>query len=252
MIDELLESFGLGKTERTVYLSGLRFEEVGVGELLQITGINRTTIYHALSTLKDKGFCAESKSGGKLVYVMTRPEYLLQMISQRQMALETQKHELTELISQFPTPESGLASTTVEKFDGISGVKSAIDKALFARERKWRIIAPRRNIFTSLPKDYSTYFMRTRDERGIQAKTLWEASDIGGSNLDLKQLLMRRPRYLSPELSGQFKATIIQFDDKILFVQSSHDKSAILLQSQEVADTFSVMFDDLWSKSATS
>lgn len=248
-LETLLESLGLGQTEQELYLTGLTFSEVGVSDLIDKTGVNRTTAYHALSTLKEKGFCHESKSGGKLVYVMTRPEYLLQMLTRRQAALESQKHELTELLEEFPEPLGGASSVTVEKFDGLNGIKSAVDKALYCRDRKWRIIAPKANIFSQLPEEYANYFMRTRSERNIQSKTLWEYPKGAHARLELQQLLMRRPRYLQPELSGQFNATIIQFDDKVLFVHSIAEKSAVIISSEEVACTYAVMFDSLWENS---
>ncbi len=248
-LESLLESFDLGKTERTLYLTGLTFVEVGVGELVDKTGINRTTAYHALDTLKKKGFCHESKSGGKLMYTMTQPEYLLQMLTRRQAALETQKHELTELLEEFPEPRNEPTAVAVEKFDGLNGIKSAVDRALYCRNRKWRIVAPKSNFFSQMPEEYANYFMRTRSERGIQAKTLWEYPRGTHAKLDLHQLLMRRPRYLRPELSGQFTATIIQFDDKVLFIHSIGEKSAILITSEEIARTYAVMFDGLWESS---
>ena len=248
----LLDSFGLGSTEQELYLAGLEMVEAGVTELVNRTSINRTTAYHALGTLKDKGFCIESKVGGRLVYIMTRPEYLIQMLSRRQAALETQKHELTELLEEFPVADDTDEQISIEKFDGINGIKSAVDKALYARERKWRIIAPRSNIFSQLPDEYAKYFMNTRAERGIQAKTLWEANDRHRANLSLEQLLMRRPRYLNDSITGQFSATIIQFDNKVLFIHSIKHKSAAMITSDEIAQTFSLMFDGLWNASAKS
>ena len=249
-LESLLDSFGLGKTEQELYLAGLEMSEAGVSELVGKTGINRTTAYHALSTLREKGFCHESKIGGKLVYIMTRPEYLVQMLTRRQASLETQKHELTELLDEFPMTDETSDQISVEKFDGINGIKSATDKALYARERKWRIIAPKSNIFSQLPDEYAKYFMNTRAERSIQAKTLWESDDRHRTGLSLEQLLMRRPRYLDGSMIGQFSATIIQFDNKVLFIHSIKHKSAVIITSDEIAQTFSVMFDGLWEASA--
>lgn len=248
-LKDLLSSFGLGKTEQELYLTGLSVSEAGVGELVKRTGINRTTAYHALGTLEEKGFCHESKVGGKLVYIMTRPEYLVQLLTHRQAALETQKHKLTEMLSEFPEPSTERQLVHVEKYDGINGIKSAVDKALYCKERKWRIIAPRSNIFSQMPEEYANYFMRTRTERNIQSKTLWESGLKSAARLDLQQLLMRRPRYLDESMTGKFKATIIQFDDKVLFIHSIEHKSAVLIASAEITQTFSIMFDGLWETS---
>ncbi len=248
-IEVLLTSLGLGDTEQALYLAGLEARESGVSELVKKTGINRTTAYHALMTLNEKGFCSESKIGGKLAYVMTQPQDLARMLSRKQAALEAQKNELAALADQFPAPSAVDSQISVDRFDGVDGIKAAVDKALYCQNRKWRIIAPKSNFFSQMPREYARYFMDTRQERNIQSKSLWEHPTPESRKMDMHELLMRRPRYLRPELTGQFQATIIQFDDKLLFIHSLTQKSAVLITSREISRTFLIMFDSLWAGS---
>lgn len=244
---KLLHSFGLTDTECSLYLAGLGKPGATVSELITIVGINRTTAYHALNTLRQKGFATEAKLQGKLIYNMTKPHDLRAYLERRYATLETQRHQLKQLSPLFPSLETDVQiGTSVEKFEGIEGVKEAIDRALYCKGREWRIIAPKSNFFSQMEAEYATYFMKTRRERGIKAYSLWEAYHTP-SHLSLRDLLERRPRYLPKELAGRFTSVTILYDDKALFVSTAHNPRAVIVESAELTGTLRVMFDGLWS-----
>lgn len=249
-IINLLNNLGLTQTEQKIYLAGLKSSEAGVSELVNSTGINRTTAYHALDTLTQKGFAKESKIQGQLAYRMTAPLELIDNIKFQQNKLDKQIDELQILAPMFPSAGTNAPTTNIEKFETIEGVKAAIEKALYCRSRKWNIIAPRDNFFSQVDPSYAQYFMATRRERGIVARTLWE-TPAAKQDLSLSDLVMRRPRYLPPTYKGKFKSVIITFDDKALFISSAVNTGAVLIQSQEIIDTLNVMFESLWLSAKT-
>jgi hypothetical protein len=51
-------------------------------------------------------------------------------------------------------------------------------------------------------------------------------------------------------MHGKFKSVIIIFDDKIAIISSIKELTAILIQSQEIHDTFLAMFEGLWESSS--
>lgn len=244
---KLLSSFDLTETERDLYLSGLTKPSTTVSELIDSTGINRTTAYHALGTLKQKGFVTEARDQGKLIYEMTKPDELGAYLDRRYAALDSQRQLLKDIAPLFPVSSSEtLTKTLVEKFEGLEGVKEAVDRALYCKSHEWRIIAPRDNFFSQAGSDYAKYFMRTRRSRGIKARSLWEPS-AKASNISLRDLFERHPRYLPMELASRFKSVIILFDDKALFVSSANNPSAVIVGSEELVSALTVMYDGLWS-----
>ncbi|MDB5185008.1 MAG: transcriptional regulator TrmB [Candidatus Saccharibacteria bacterium] len=246
-ITNFLNELGLTDTEQQLYLCGLESAEASVGWLVEKTGINRTTAYHALGTLKQKGFCTEARQQGRLVYTMTSASDLAHTLSLREVQLERQKQQLTELSHLFPvSPAENLGDTHVEKYQGLEGIKQAVEKALYCRSRQWKIIAPKDNFFSQVDADYSHYFMQTRRERQIKARTLWEKDPAVTPNLSLEDLLMRKPRYLAPEFSKQFKSVVILFDNKALFITSHSRQTAVIVESEEIVGTLSVLFENLW------
>ncbi len=244
-VNNLLSTFGLTDTERNLYLAGLTKSSTTVSELIGSTGVNRTTAYHALSTLKQKGFATEAKANGKLIYEMTQPDDLVAYLDRRSAAIDIQRQQLKEITSLFPMAPEEVKYTSVEKFEGFEGVKEAVDRALYCKSRKWRIVAPKENIFSQVNKDYANYFMDTRRQHKIKARSLWEPSDKGVS-LSLQTIFERNPRYLPRELAGQFKSVIIVYDNKALFISSAKSPGAVIVESNELISTLKVMFDGLW------
>ena len=246
-IIEFLQDLGLSSTEQKLYLTGLQMPEAEVTNLIQETEINRTTAYHALGTLRQKGLASEIKSQGKLVYTMVKPEDLEKYLSRKKAAIEKQKQQLVELADLFPSAISEKSSSYVEKFEGIEGVKNAVEKALYCKSREWKIIAPKSNFFSQMERSYARYFMETRRSQKIKARSLWEEKFSSGSKLSLADLLARKPRYLPKHFTGKFRSVIIIFDDKALFISSASNPSAILVHSSEIIETLEVLFEGLWA-----
>lgn len=247
-VAELLNQLGLSKTEQQLYLIGLTKPSVTVSELIDTTGVNRTTAYHALGTLKQKGFVTEARLQGKLIYNMTPPVDIEAYLDRRYAALDNQRQQLKDIANLFPKYITNQTRTVVEKFEGIEGVKEAIDRALYCKRSEWRIIAPRDNFFSQMGAGYADYFIMTRRAHGIKARSLWEPAEKE-AKLGLDIIFERHPHYLPKELAGQFKSVIIIYDDKALFISSTQNPNAVIVCSKELVGALIVMFDGLWSLS---
>lgn len=238
-----LKSIGLTETEANVYYCGLSLSQVSVKDLVEKTAIKRTTIYHSLSTLRQKGLVSESKENGRLVYVMARGSNIERYLQRQISKLEQRKANLEEIERILPKPAiSNDDEWTIEHYTGKEGVELAIDTALYCKNRSWRIIAPRDNYFSHSDKNSQKYFLKTRANRHILAKSLWEETfqprRSGTEN--------RSPRILPSSMNGRFKSTIILFDTSVLMLSSGKTHSAVLLRSTELFSTLATMFDGLY------
>ncbi len=136
----------------------------------------------------------------------------------------------------------------VSHFEGIKGIKLVVEEALYAKSRKWEIIAPVKNFFSEFDKEYARYFIETRKARGIIARSLWEYSSERRI-LSPAEVSERNPRYLPEVMHGKFRSVIILFDDKTAFISSLKELSAVLVQSKEHYETMLAMFEGLWVNS---
>ena len=247
--NELLRQIGLTDTEVSIYLSGLSRKNVGVSELIKETGINRTTIYHALETLSQKGLVAKKGTGSRLNFIMVQPDNLQRLLDSKIKILQSQKESLKEVIPFLVGMQgkSG-ARINVSHFEGIEGIKTVIEEAIYCRERKWDIIAPAENFFSEFDKEYAKYFLEARRRKGIVSRSLWEKTENRKplSEIEKKE---RNPRLLPSVMYGKFRSVIIIFDDKVAFITSLKELSAILVQSREIRDTLDAIFEGLWTGS---
>ena len=247
-IKTFLQELGLTPTEINLYVTSLKCGPQTASELAKRAGIKRTTAQSALSALIVKGMVTLHSQTGSHVYMSIEPQLIERRFTEQIDTLKKQQLDFINLLPLFDNFSSQSSATTeVSSFQGAEGVKTAVDTALFCASRKWKIIAPEKNFFSEGDKDYADYFIKTRKQRGIKAQSLWEPSFVTKRTFDDVAFEFRDPRVLPKELAGRFKSTVIIFDASVIFVNSAHELSAVLIRSNEISQTMTVMFDGLWT-----
>lgn len=237
-IDKLLGEIGLNDSERQVYLAGNGQARTS-SELIKLTDMPRPTVMAALRELQNYGLCQTRRRDGRsLVYTMQPLAALKQHLGQKVRQLD----ELMERLDAVPVKSDTL--TVIEK-DGQPGLQDLLEQALRCKSRQWQIIAPRDNALAHLPADYIRYFKRIRKDRQIQSETLWSA-DWQNAQLNLHDLLMRKPRFVPVNLSKQIPSLLLAFDDKLLIVEGASQPSSVLINSAAVVKTFQLIFEMAW------
>ena len=247
-IKNSLHRLGLTETEAEIYLAGLSYDAVSVKELEKTTRINRTTIYHALDTLVQKGLVSKRESGAgvKLLFSMASPENIKKFLDGEIKRIQEKKEQIDVILPLLMERAKQKEEIfKVSHFEGIEGVKLVIEEALYCRSRTWDIIAPKKNFFSEFDSAYARYYLKTRKANQIKSRSLWEYNPDSRS-LTAEELADRKPRYLPQEMHGHFKSVVIVFDDKTLFISSIKNLSAILIQSEEINETMSAIFSGLW------
>lgn len=248
-LHQQVELLGLTPSEARLYVAGLGHAGLGVHELSRMTGMKRPTIYHGLHLLEQKGLVAKKGTGRRLVFVMQPPERLRETLDEATKVIEKKRDLLESLLPLFVRSSASSGTTQVQHLEGVEGMKTLVEEALYCKSRTWDILAPKRNFFSEMDPVYAKNFLATRKSRGIKARSLWERPDISTlpkRRLTSDEIQDRHPHYLPQEFGGRFSSTLILFDDKAAFLSSFHERQGILLQSQEVHDLLRVMFDGLW------
>ena len=247
-ISDFLSRLGLTDTEISLYITALQFGPQTAAELAKRSGIKRTTAQSALSSLLEKGMVGVHFQSDTSHYTAIDPHLIDRQFIEQIDALKKQQLDFINLLPLFEDiADQSATATEVASYQGISGVKTAVDAALFCVSRQWKIIAPEHNFFSEGDKEYSDYFIRIRKQREIKAKSLWESGFVAKRTFDATAFAFRNPRVLPKNMTGKFKSTIIIFDSSIVFVSSAWETSAILIKSAEINQTMEVFFDGLWA-----
>lgn len=248
-INSALKNIGLTDTETKIYLTGLNFTSIGVRELERQTRIKRTTIYHAINTLMSKGLVAKKEMGSKLLFSMTNPQNIDRLIETKISNLKKQQDSFANLIPLLEGRQKKQSQDiVVSHYEGIEGIKLVVEEALYCKSKHWDIISPEKNFFSEFDKEYAQYYVQTRIKKNITARSLWE-KEANKRALSKNEIKNRQPRYLPEIMVGKFNSVIILFDDKTAFISSMNELTAVLIQSQDMHDMQTAMFEGLWINS---
>ena len=197
-----------------------------------------------------RGLVAKVAAMGGGSYTFLPPTQLERNIEAEVRAVRAKLQTLAQVSKLVEeTTRTSSRQTLVQHFEGLQGVKTAVDMALFCSNPNWKVIAPIDNVFSQLDDRYAKYYIVTRKRHGIKAKTLWEAPDPEGRPLSRQEVADRQPRYLPQTMRGAFQSTTIIFDNKVVLLSSTNELSAIVIQSDEYSQLFNALFDGLWSAS---
>ncbi len=238
----ILTSLGLTSGEQKVYLCGLNSGECSSAELISLCKLPRPSVLAALKVLSDYGVCTTTKRDGRsLLYTMLPPEHFAGVIGKKVRQLDALSSQLSSITT---TPK---LQTYFKEVSGQEAVQDMLELALRCKNRHWQIIAPRKNALSFMPTSYTTYFKKVRTERQIVSQSLWEQSSA--QELLLKDVLMRKPRYVPHEIAVNIPALQLAFDDCLLII-SMEEKStvphAMLLQNDAVVTTYKIIFEMAW------
>lgn len=252
-IDKKLQhTLGLTDTEALLYVACLPHSSVGVADAVKLTGIKRTTIYHALDTLVYKGFAAKKGAGGKVVFSMIAPRSLQHALIAQKFKIEKQQEDLQKLIPSLEILKKGqLSSTQVEHFQGLSGIKAVYEEALYCKSRHWDTFTPATVFLRQYGQEFRKYVMDMREKRKISARALWEESRLERYVNEKKPVngFNREARIMPNEMQNRFLSKIILFDKKIALITPSTDAGAVLISSNELHAAFMAMFETIWAMS---
>lgn len=236
-LDDLLERAGLSRSERIVYLAG-RDKELKTAELVKATKLPRSTVTAAIDQLELMGLCrAEPLDRKTNVYTMLPVQNLNAHLGQS-------AHSLHALMDEVATFTDASETSRPQTATGQEGVQKLLELALRCKSRKWHIIATKQNPVKAMSKEYAEYFKSVRNERQIEAYSLWDTT--GRKTMRLHELMMRKPRFIPKPVKEVIPGFVLLFDDSVLMISGKKNPSAYLVQDAAITETIRILFEMAW------
>ncbi|MFA5871799.1 MAG: helix-turn-helix domain-containing protein [Parcubacteria group bacterium] len=133
---KVLLQLGLSGSEIGIYLTLLQMGSSSVQDISRSSGINRVTIYSALTTLEKKGLVAETKKGSRRLFVAERPEELKAIVEEKEEEIQKINLDLGNLVlpvlkaidvSQENKPE-------IRFYEGLEGIYKVYENMLETKD----------------------------------------------------------------------------------------------------------------------
>jgi len=245
LIKNLID-YGLSDKEAKIYLALLELEIAPVQEVAKVAGINRSSAYVVLESLKKQGLVSISEDKKVQQYIAASPETLLSVVSDQTRKQEEIKEKISEIVPELKALYKGTKQKPkIQVFEGKQGLISAFEDTLDNREKYIRIISSQENIMKMVP-DYIGIYGKKRVERGIVMKGIHPYTKMAEKFLEMmpktdKSVFVPEGKYIST-------ADIAIYDNKIGYMSPEKDGLAIIIESKEIAEVMKAIFDLAWEE----
>lgn len=133
---KVLLQLGLSESEINIFLTLLQAGPSSVQDISRASGINRVTIYSALSSLEKSGLVSETKKGARRLFVAEKPEELKSIIEEKTERIKKVDLDLENLVlpvlkaidvNQEDKPE-------IRFYEGLEGIYKVYESMLDAKD----------------------------------------------------------------------------------------------------------------------
>ncbi len=237
-----LEKLGLNRNESKVYYALLSKGQASAAELVKFLGVHRNIIYDNLEKLIEKGLVSYIIEGAKKKFIAEQPEAILEFLESKK---ETIDKEMKTAKAMIPQIQHILGKSKkmqdASLFRGIKGIKKILGEILQSKEC-W-VMGVSNDSVQILGETYWNNYNAKSAARNIREHLLF--------NHDFKNVVNIKPskrssyRMLPPELTQATE--IMLFNNKAALIVYTSEPIALLIDNEEVFNTFKKQFEFLWS-----
>lgn len=245
---QVLSEFGLSPAETQVYLQSLALGPRSATVLAQKAGLKRGTTYNVLSSLLEKGIAQEYVRGGVKQFVCNSPEKLLGALDQRMHSMRALSEKLRLVLPELEQIQRPLASSPkVRFFQGMEGIREAMDELLSTGEKQIRAVFDLRDNWTThggASYPWVQKFIERRVELGIRYYGIvnhWNPDDY----IIREQASQLRELRLAPGM--EFPAELMICGHQVVLLSPLSERMGIFIDSASIASTLWNMHVLLWS-----
>jgi len=238
MLAKKLEKFGFEPKEATLYLALLELGEGNIKELSLKSGLKRTTVYHVLDSLKEKGLVSQSLKGHSARYVAEEPNAIGGHLFEQQKLFQK---TLPELLSITNTLQK---KPKVKFFEGMEGIREVYNMELEHKDsellRWWS------GEYDVLKDDYmANYYMPERIKRKIWVRSIAPDNAFIRKQKSTDERFLRKIRIAKLNLLDQELEITLFGKDKVA-IKSFVDNFALLIESVALFKTLKGIFELQW------
>jgi len=242
MLEKTLIEFGLTEKEAHVYTTLLELEIATVNQIARSTGINRSSTYVIIESLKRQGLVSMSDDKKVQQFIATTPDVFLRLIEESSLQQEKLREKIHKVVPELKALYRGTKEKPrVRVYEGKQGLINAFEDTLLTKEKKIRVSSSVGNLFKVL-SEYLPKYVQTRRKMGIKMygihpkdKIAIKLGKLSPINFDTATLI--------PKNKYRFPAELAIYDDKIAYMSSQEKGLAIVIESKEMADVMKSVFD---------
>lgn len=240
MFINLLESLGLSKKEANMYLKLLEIGAEPVSIIAKNCNLNRTTTYHVLQELSEKGLVNSFIKRKILHYNANSPEQFLVYIKEKKEKLKKDEILLLNNLNILKNiTEKKSIKSKIQFFDGFEGAKAVYLHSLTASETIksfWGI--------NSIPSDLYQFvfneYVALRVKKNIKIETITQENELAYKIAETNKKHLRESYYFKEKLPLDIKINI--YDSTIAIITyKDNNYSGVIIENEKIAEALKTL-----------
>ncbi len=235
-----LQNIGLSEKEAHIYLVLLELKEALPSTVARYSEVKRSTVYNILEVLQRKGLVSSVKRSGNTYFQAQDPQIFLKKQRTYLNELSASIDNLEEALPELRSLHSDfMATPQMSVFYGKEGLIQIMEDTLTTSTELLCWANP--ELVMSLLSDYYPSYIKRKIERQIWLRGIFCFDNIG-LKFQQKGKEELREVYLIPKKQFPFKNEINIYDDKVAII-SHEDKTGVIIQNKNIADTQRAIFE---------
>ncbi len=247
MYTKILEDLGLSPNEAKIYETLVEHGESGVGEISILAKIHRRNTYDSIKRLINKGLCFEVFSSGGNLYNAVDPGKLLELVSEKQQAVEKILPELNKKFKHNSVAEEAFI------YRGYEGQKN-VWRDILREGKDVMIIGAKAQWFDpKLDSTREAFYKETKRKKIIFHLLLDDEIRLKLPEFTKNYPGLMKYRYLPKESSTT--AIIVIFGDYVVMysgvgiMKMNDNVSFFIIHSKELVEGYVKWFNYMWGLS---
>ncbi|MFH1099025.1 MAG: helix-turn-helix domain-containing protein [Candidatus Uhrbacteria bacterium] len=235
----LLQTLGLTDNQAAVYLAALELGEANMQALARKSGVKRTSIYHFIDELRERGFITETTKRKRKVYGAVDPQ---QFLEAERVRLDEFRRIMPELLA---INNRAAGKPRVAFYEGAEGIKSVFADML--RDGK-EIIAyeDAEQRPATLGEEWVAHYPVERTRRRIPFKSILRDSPTARALVARNRELLRQSKIIP---GGDWRTEINIYGNKVaLFSFRAKTPFCVLIEDHDLAETLRTTWHELWNR----
>lgn len=247
-IIDTLQSVGLSDKEAQIYVSLLELELATVFEISKHSGLNRSSTYVVLESLKKKGLAGTSPDKKVVQYFASSPDSLLHSVKSEAKKQEEASHDVESILPELRALHKDTKHRPkVKIYEGKSGVQEVFYNLFEGKVSDLKTYANASKMFEFFPD--LVLYNKKRAEMGIKMYAVNPASEemVKFIKNQKHSLPNKDELLLIPEEKFKFPVNVGIYGDRVTLI-SMKGEFGILIENKDVANTLRNTFDLAWEE----
>jgi len=246
MDTEPLRQLGLTEGEIKIYIALVRLGETTSGPIADESEVSMSKVYEILERLAKKGLVSHIIKNKTKYFEASDPNRLMVYLQEKQDTLKQQEDKLQKLIPKLELEQHIHPSEqTAQVYDGLKGIQTARERTLKIMNKRdeMYIIGISKTPYDRLTPYFSEYHHR-RYEKGIKCYYLYNEYARKSHGELSATYPLSEVRYMPEGLITHAWMEI--YADTVTIGINKGKSFSIVIQNQEVADSFKIYAKLLW------